>query len=98
MLASTARYLLFVLLALLGPGTALQRVARVRLDACLVLPLGLAAAAGSFWLGAAILLLLDLSLLLPTRVPGRTEGPPLRGAAAPFAALVVLLALTQYGA
>jgi hypothetical protein len=109
MLAATARYAAFATLALVGPGLALQRLLRLPLDAALVLPLGLVAAAaaswltaatGLGWLGPAVLLSLDAVLVVLALRRGpwpRAAGPPLRGAVAPLVAMVGLLALTQYG-
>jgi hypothetical protein len=104
-LAATLRYLAFVLLAVGVPGAALQRVAGVRIDPALVLPLGWACCAGVYWLAlvagfpwllpAACIALL-LALLLK-RSGGWTSGPSLRGALPPFAAVVLALALAEYG-
>ena len=100
-----AASLAFAGLALVGPGLALQRIVRVRLDPCLVLPLGTAACAGLFWLSLVLdqailfpagILLLDLVLLARLGPWRRADGPPLRGALPPFLALVVLLAATAY--
>ena len=97
-------YLAFAAAAIAGPGIAIQRIARVPVDAALVLPLGVAAAAGSYWLslvaGApwlfpAIVLLLDLALVWRAAWR-RADGPALRGAVAPLAAVVLVLAATQY--
>ncbi|HUG54667.1 MAG TPA: hypothetical protein VMR21_13755, partial [Vicinamibacteria bacterium] len=105
LLAPTLRYIAFAAVALVGPGLAVQRLARVAPDAALILPLGTAATAAAWWLGlvcgwpwlgAAILLALDATLLVRTRTPGFAEGPPLRGALGPATALVVVLAATQY--
>jgi hypothetical protein len=100
-----AAYLAFVLLAIVGPGLALQRLARVRLEPVLVLPLGLVACASSYWLSLwsgvpwlfpALVAGLDLALLLPSGPWRRAEGPSLTGALPPFLALVVFFALTEY--
>jgi hypothetical protein len=98
-------YLAFAALAIVGPGVALPRLLRLKVDPALVLPLGTAVAAGLYWLGLAMgqpwifplsLGVLDLMILLP-RGPWRlAEGPSARGAVAPFLVLVALLALTQY--
>jgi hypothetical protein len=104
MLSAAVLYLAFAVAAIAGPGIAIQRLARLPVDRALVIPVGFAAVAAGYWLslvaGApwifpAIVLALDVSLLWP-RSWRWAEGPPLRGAAAPFAAVVVLLALTQY--
>jgi hypothetical protein len=104
MLAATTRYAAFLLLALVGPGVALQRMAGVATDPALVLPLGFAFAAGVYWLSlvtglpwlfpAAVLL--AAAMLLVRREERGASGPPLRGALAPAAAIVALLAATQY--
>lgn len=105
LLAPTLRYLAFAAVALVGPGVAIQRLVRVAPDAALVLPLGTAAAAAAWWvglvagwpwLGAVLLLALDATLLLPGRGRGRAAGPGLTGALAPAAALLLVLAATQY--
>jgi len=104
MLRAASLYLAFAAAAIAGPGIAIQRIARVPVDAALVLPLGVAAAAGSYWLslvaGApwlfpAIVLLLDLALVWRAAWR-RADGPALRGALAPLAAVVLVLAATQY--
>jgi hypothetical protein len=102
---ATFRFVAFVLLAVLGPGIALQRLVRVRWDLALVVPLGLVACATAYWLslvtGApwlfpALVVVLDL-LLVPLGVRGRrAEGPSLVGALPPLVLLVALFALTQY--
>lgn len=104
MLAATARYAAFLILALAAPGVALQRLAGVAVDVALVLPLGFAFAAASYWLSAATglpwlfpaaVVLVDAALLW-RGLGRRTSGPSLRGAALPALALLALLALTQY--
>ncbi len=50
MLLATLRFAAFASLALVGPGMAIQRLARVPIDPALVLPLGYAFAAGAYWL------------------------------------------------
>lgn len=104
-MTALAADLAFVLLALVGPGVALQRLARVRVDPVLVLPLGLAACAAAYWLslasGAAwlfpaLVAALDLALAVPAGPWRRAEGPSLAGALPPFLALVVFFALTEY--
>jgi hypothetical protein len=100
-----AAYAAFALLAILAPGVALQRLARVRLEPALVLPLGLSACAASYWLslwsGAAwlfpaLLATLDLALLLPLGPWRRVAGPSLAGALPPFLALLAFFAVTEY--
>ena len=105
MLRATLLYVAFAAVAVAGPGIAIQRLLRVPIDRALVIPIGVATVAAGYWLslvsGApwvfpAVVLLLDLSLLLPAFPWSRAEGPGLRGAAAPLAAIVLLLAATQY--
>jgi hypothetical protein len=104
MLAATARYAAFLLVALVGPGAGLQRLAGVSVDPALVLPVGLAFAAASYWLSLVIGVawLFPIAILLATAVLAwkgageRASGPPLRGAVAPALAIVALLAVTQY--
>lgn len=99
-------FLTFTLVALVGPGFAAQRMAKVRTDPALVLPLGvvLATAAyaiayrcGANWLFPLLILLLDASLVLVPRQRWTGDSPPLRGALPPFLALLALFALTRYG-
>ncbi|HXY40905.1 MAG TPA: hypothetical protein VEQ10_14635 [Vicinamibacteria bacterium] len=103
-LFAVLRFLLFSLAAVVAPGVALQRLARVRWVPALVLPLGLAWCALAWWLAlAAARPLLFPVLTAPALValwrPGRpAPGPSLRGALPPLALLVALFALTQYGA
>jgi hypothetical protein len=105
MLLATLRFAAFALLAIAGPGIAIQRIARAAVDPALVIPLGTAAAAGAWWLalvaGAPWLFPVLLVAAVALGVPGGplrlAEGPPLRGAIAPVAATIALLALTQYG-
>jgi hypothetical protein len=105
MVLATARYAAFILVAVAGPGLALQRLLRLRIDPALVLPGGLAACAGAYWTAAAtglpwlcpvLLLGLDAALLARRRDWVVASGPQLRGAVAPFLAIVALLASTQY--
>jgi hypothetical protein len=75
-------YLLFVAAAVLLPGIALQRLARVRLDPALVIPLGGGFCAGAYWLA----LVLDRPWLFPALLAAtalvlllalwRRAGPP----------------------
>jgi hypothetical protein len=110
-LIAAVRYGLFALFALVAPGLALLRLARLRSDPALVLPLGLLFCSVAY----------DLSLVLgaPWVFPGLTAavvvsavvaarwGPPVhpapaesapswRGALAPLSVLVLLFAVTQY--
>jgi hypothetical protein len=103
-LASTFSYLGFAAAAVVVPGIALQRLSVRAIDPALVLPLGFAFCGAAFWLSLSlgapwlfpalvILALLGVAVPRPWRW---TTGPSLRGALAPLAVLVVLLALTQY--
>lgn len=103
-LVATLRFVAFALLAVVGPGVAIQRLLRLPIDVALVLPLGYAFAAaagglslvtGQGWLFPALALALDLALL--RRGPWlRAQGPSLRGALPSLGAVAVLFALTQY--
>ena len=104
-LPSTLAYAAFACAALVGPGAALQRIMAGAIDPALVLPIGFAWCAGAVWLslvaGAPWVFPALIALALATAlVPGRgwrlAAGPSLRGALAPFAVLIALLALTQY--
>ena len=105
MALATLRFVVFAAVAILGPGVALQRLARVGIDPALVVPLGTAAAAGAYWLslvaGWPWLFPALIVGLIVAGLPGgplrRAEGPSLQGALAPVAAIVALLAATQYG-
>ena len=104
MLAATARYAAFLLVALVGPGAGLQRLAGVSVDPALVLPVGIAFAAGAYWLSLVsglpwlfpVAVLLASAALAWRGLGAGAAGPSLRGAAAPALALVALLAATQY--
>jgi hypothetical protein len=96
--------LLFALLAVFGPGIAVQRLLRLKADVALAIPLGLLLTAAFYLLGlslgvpllAPLLVLgLDASLLVKGDTIPRIEWPPLR-LLAPFLAFVFLLALTEY--
>src|SRR4029453_8488139 len=96
----------FAAVAILLPGTALQRLLRVEIDSALVVPLGTAFCAGAYWLslrtGVPALFPLLLAVLVATawltsRVPlVRAPGPPLRGALAPALGLWAVLGGAQY--
>jgi hypothetical protein len=93
----------FVLLALVAPGAGVQRWARVRVDPALVLPLGAALAAFAYWLSLASglawlfpLSLAAVALGLVVRRPGTLDPPVPRSLWPAVAALVALLAATQY--
>lgn len=98
-------YVGFVLAAVVGPGIAVQRLCRVRVDPALVLPSGFALASALYWLslisGIAWLfpvgvLLLDAAALLGPARLSWAPGPSLRGALLPLLAVVAFLALTAY--
>jgi hypothetical protein len=99
------RYFVFAIAALVGPGLALQRLLRIRIDPALVLPLGFVFAATAYWASLALglswlfpasVLLVDLLLVAPPRRLSFAEGPSLPGAIPPFLALVAVLALVEY--
>jgi hypothetical protein len=99
-------WLAFALLAIGLPGLALQRLARVAVEPALVIPLGTAWCAATYWaslvagrpwLFPCALAVLGGALLLPLGAWRRAEGPSLRGAVPPFLAVLAFLALTQYG-
>jgi hypothetical protein len=105
LLDQTLRYAVFALLAIAGSGLGVQRLARVAPDWALVLPLGTAAAAGAYWLSAAtgwpwlfvvLIAALDVAALVPRPSLRTAPGPSLIGAFPPAAAVVLLLAFTQY--
>ncbi|HSD65852.1 MAG TPA: hypothetical protein VLF95_04080, partial [Vicinamibacteria bacterium] len=82
-------WLLFVGVAILLPGLALQRLARTPPDPALVVPLGTAWCAGSYWLSLAAdqawlfpvaQALLAGALLLRLGPWRRADSPSLRGA------------------
>jgi hypothetical protein len=109
MLLATLRYAAFAILAIGGPGVALQRAAGVSVDPALVLPLGIAITAGAYWLS----LVSGLAWLYPALIalawagvfarrrrdadPVATPGPSLRGALPAIAVTAAILAATQYG-
>ena len=96
-------FVVFVLLAIAAPGAGLQRWARLRVDLALVLPLGGALAALTYWLSLASGRPWLFPLALATASAGllarrtRPVDPGLTRALGPaIAALVALLAVTQY--
>jgi hypothetical protein len=102
-LSAALRYLLFALLAIVGPGIALQRLLRVRAERALVLPLGLACCALTYWLSlvtdaswvfVAITAALDASLLL--RRVEWAEGPSARGALPAFLGVALCFAVSVW--
>ncbi|MBN2371562.1 MAG: hypothetical protein JXO72_13860 [Vicinamibacteria bacterium] len=103
--ATSFAYLIFALFAIFGPGLAVQRLLRLRLDHALVIPLGLVLCAASYWISVvtaapwlfiAPILLIDVALLLPLGPWRLVAGPSLKGAVPPFLALVVVLCVTQF--
>lgn len=104
MLQSALSYAAFALVCVVGPGVALQRLLRPRVDAALVLPAGLAFSAAAYWLSLVtasdllfpVLVLAADAALLRSGAWRRTEGPSLRGALPACAALLLVLALTEY--
>ena len=103
--------LLFVFLALVGPGFGLQRALRLRPDPALVLPLGLLSCAALYAsslavgelsifpagavVASAVNLLVFFGLGARPGSPG-SAGPRLRGALWPWLACVALFAPTQF--
>lgn len=92
-------------LVVAGPGVALQRWLRLRIDPALVLPLGLAYAAAASWVGIAsglwwpfplLILAADVGLARYGAPWSLADGPSLRGALPPVAVIVAGLALLQY--
>lgn len=104
-LLAALAYAAFAILALVLPGISLQRLLRTPIDPALVLPLGTAFCAGTYWLSLrtglpalfpVAVLGVAVGLLLPLGPWRRAEGPPVRLALPPLVLFVVLLALTQY--
>ncbi|HET7295195.1 MAG TPA: hypothetical protein VFM88_22445 [Vicinamibacteria bacterium] len=103
-LVATLRFVVFALLAVVGPGVAVQRLLRLPVDKALVLPLGYAFAAaagglslatGQAWLFPSLALAMVAALFV--RGPWQAApGPSLRGVLPSLAAVGVLFALTQY--
>ena len=98
-------YLAFAALAIVQPGLAVQRLSRTRLDPALVIPLGTAWCAGTYWLALvtdrawlfpALLAVAALALLVPAGPWKLADGPSLRGALPPFLAVLALLAVAQF--
>jgi len=103
MLLSTLSYVTFALVCVVGPGIALQRLLGPRVDVALVLPAGFAFAAAAYWLSLVTsvplvfpILVVGVDLALLVRRPRLAQGPSLRGALPACAALVLVLALTEY--
>ena len=103
-LIASLRFAVFALVAIVGPGLGLQRIARVRWDPALVLPLGLGWCAVACLLSLVtgvplvfpVLTALPLAALGLPRWSPRAAGPSLRGAAPAVGLLLLLFALTQY--
>lgn len=105
-LLAAVAWLAFALLGVLLPAVAVLRLLRLRLDPGVVIPLGLtlcagaswaSLASGAGWLFPALVLALDATLLWRPRAGWRlAEGPRLRGALWPSAALLLLFAATQF--
>ncbi|MBN2371798.1 MAG: hypothetical protein JXO72_15055 [Vicinamibacteria bacterium] len=98
-------YCLFVVLTIVGPGTALLRLLRLKIDPALVLPIGLCCCAVIYWLSLvlsspwlfpAASIALDTTLVWTLRGTRRAPGPSVRGALPVFIAMAALFALTQY--
>jgi hypothetical protein len=96
-------FVLFTLLAIVAPGAGLQRWARLRVDAVLVLPVGGALAALAYWLSLASgwpwlfpLALATASTGLLARRTGPVDAGLPRSLWPALAAIVALLAATQY--
>jgi hypothetical protein len=98
-------WLLFAAIAIVLPGLALQRLARVPFDPALAIPLGTGWCAGTYWLSLvageawvfpAAQVLLAATLVLPVGPWRRAPGPSLRGVLPSFLALVAVLAAAQY--
>ncbi len=104
MLHDALSYAVFALACVVGPGLALQRLLRARVDVAFVLPAGIAFTAAAYWLSLvsqthwlfpAAVLATNAALLRPG--PWRfAEGPSLRGAVPPCLVLLLVLALTEY--
>lgn len=105
MLAACIAAFGFVLIALGLPGAGVQRICRVAIDPALVLPIGLAFAAGSYWIG----LVLGQPWVFPVLIAGaaaagllglwrgpRAPGPALPGVLPPLAAVLLFLAVTAF--
>jgi hypothetical protein len=103
---SLLAYTAFALCALVGPGLALSCLLARRIDPALVLPLGTAFTAFSFWLASwlgvpwlfpVLVGATNLMLVHPRFRAPLAEPVPWRALAAPTVALVALLAVTMYG-
>ena len=106
-MSSLAAFSIFVLVAVVAPGIALQRLLRVRVEPALVLPLGLVACASLHWLSlvaAAWLFPVGLAALVVPALASRRRSPEVgvadpsdwRAALLAAAALVAFLAVSVY--
>jgi hypothetical protein len=94
----------FAVFFLVIPGFALQRAVGVRPDPALVPPLGLAWAAGCYWLslvtGSPWVFVVATAILIAPGLrggrPGWATGPALKGALPPWLTFMLLLALAQF--
>jgi hypothetical protein len=105
---SAVAFIVFALVALVGPGVAWQRLARVSAEPAIVLPLGGALAAGAYWLSLVtgqtylfpvLVLAFNLPLLMraqPYDEADETASEAVRGALPAIGATLLMLALTQY--
>jgi hypothetical protein len=98
-------YLLFALLAIVGPGIAIQRLLRLSVDRALVIPIGLVLTAGAYGVGLSfgvpvllplLALGLDLSLIWSLRGASLARGPRLSGVIGPVLLMICALAVTEY--
>jgi hypothetical protein len=102
---SLLAYLLFASLAIAVPGMALHRALRLPIEPALVIPLGTAFCAATYWLA----LVGDAPWLFPAAVAATlvalvrprgpwtlAAGPALRGALAPALAVLAFLAVAQF--
>lgn len=100
-------YLAFTLLAVVLPALAVLRLLRLALEPAAVVPLGLSLCAAAYWVSlvaarawlfpALLGALVVVGLGIGRRAGWRfAPGPSVRGAFAPFLALVALFAVTQF--
>jgi len=96
-------YSIFFLVAVVGPGLAIHRIFKLPVDPALVLPLGFAFAAGTYWLSLWTawgwlfpLLVVCADLILWGRGWTRADGPSLAGAVPCCLGLAAVLLVTTY--
>ena len=98
-------YGVFALAALVAPGVAIQRSLGIAIDPALVLPLGTALTAGTYWLSLVagrpalyplLLAAAGASLVVDRRRWRLAEGPSLRGAIPALVAVTLFLAASEY--